>query len=107
MPVNAPDKKKISDDEILNVLGPPSEVKVQPPVPPPPDPRMTSIHDGVAEAGSGISLLGAAPVKKQVACTLCGHLTSPAFAHCPRCGTPLPREVTEKPTVKGEKPRKN
>lgn len=97
MPVQTAEKARISDDEILGVLGPPRKVKPEPAPLPPTNPQMESIHDGVAKEESGISLLGSSALGKQKACPLCGHLASIAFTHCSRCGTPLPNvESTKK-----------
>ena len=91
MPVHSHTSARISDDEILGLLGQPERVEPEPPPVPPTDPRMTSVHDGVPEEDSGISLLGSSPLRKQSTCPHCGNVTSIAFTHCPRCGTPLPK----------------
>ncbi len=89
MPVHAAEKARISDDEILGVLGPPRKVKVEPPPPPPPNPLLDSVHDAPKEE-SGIGLLGSSILGKQKVCPHCTHVASLAFTNCPRCGTPMP-----------------
>jgi ribosomal protein S27AE len=97
MPVHTTEKAKISDDEILGLLGPPRQVKAEPPPPPPPPPdsMSDSVHDAPKQE-SGISLLGSSLLRKQKVCPRCAASTSIAFTHCPRCGTPLPDVGAEK-----------
>jgi ribosomal protein S27AE len=91
MPVHTGEKDRISDDEILGLLGPPRKVKAEPP--PPSDSVLDSGYD---PAESGISLLRSSVSQKQKACPLCGHMSSMAFTHCPRCGTQLAEAGTGK-----------
>ena len=100
-PPKPPDK--VSDDDVLAMLGPPRAVNVStssdedgsaafPPRKAPAGGE--SIHDaapGKPESpASGISLLGASVLRREKLCPHCGNLTSYTFTHCPRCGTPLP-----------------
>ena len=90
MPVHSAEKARISDDEILGLLGPPREVKPEPP----PPPRLPQIgfrsRRPPPKEESGISLLGSSIVRNRRYARNVRHLTSVAFTHCPRCGTPLP-----------------
>ena len=90
MPVHTDEKARISDDEILGVLGPPGKVKPEPPPPPPSEPADGFHPRRAPKDESGINLLGSSMLRKQKVCPQCAHLTSIAFTHCPRCGTPLP-----------------
>ncbi len=101
MPVHTAEKARISDDEILGVLGPPRKVKAEPPPPPPPSTSaLDSVHDAPQQE-SGISLLGSSLFRKQKVCPHCAHAASIAFTNCPRCGTPLPDIAVEKQNRKG------
>ena len=91
MPVHTTETAKISDDEILGVLGPPSKLEVAPPPPsppPPPDSASDSIHD-IPKRPWETDLSGSSMLRKQKVCPSCGNLVSIAFTHCPRCATPL------------------
>ncbi len=88
MPVHTAEKARISDDEILGLLGRPRKVKAAPP-PPPSDTVLDSAPDA-PQPESGISLAGSSILKKQKVCPQCANTTSISFTHCPRCGTPLP-----------------
>jgi hypothetical protein len=105
---------KVSDDDVLAMLGPPRRVKVEaeeeegggPAFPPRKPPAAEeSIHDAAANKSdspaSGISLLGASVLRREKLCPHCGNLTSQSFTHCPRCGTPLPASTA----VSGKKPK--
>jgi hypothetical protein len=96
VPVPSAEKSRISDDDILGLLGEPSKVTVEPPPLPPSNPQMESVHDGPKEEESGISLLSSSISAKQKLCPKCANVTSVAFRHCPRCGTPLPTTEPEK-----------
>ena len=87
MPVHTAERARISDDEILGLLGPPRRVKAQPP---PADPISDSVHDAPPEEPE-IGLRGSSILGKQNICPKCAHPASIAFAHCPCCGTPLPK----------------
>jgi len=96
MPVHTTEKSRISDDEILGLLGPPSKVKAEPP---PLAPSSDSVlHPGrdAPKPESGISLLGSSILRKQKVCPQCAHPASVVFTHCSRCGTPLPDIGVEK-----------
>ncbi len=88
MPVHKAEEARISDDEILGLLGPPNKVQAAQPRPPF-EPVPDSIHDAPPE-GSGITLRGSSILEKQKVCPHCAHLASIAFTNCPRCGTRLP-----------------
>jgi hypothetical protein len=89
MPVHAIDKARISDDEILGLLGQTACVA-----------RATeedgsdSVLDAPGDArqsnDTSIGLPGTSAVRKTKTCAKCQHVTSVAFTHCPRCGTTLP-----------------
>ncbi len=91
MPVHSLEKARISDDEIMGLLGKPGisaraaeEVAEQ--------------SDSVLDAACGtsrstcdtVSLQSSSASRKVKICARCEHITSAAFKHCPRCGAPLP-----------------
>jgi len=90
--VQVPHPARVTDEEILDVLGPP---------PPPPEPAdeddagpgtPEEVHQDPrhAERGeSGISLLGSSILGRKKVCPGCHRVTSYAFKWCPGCGTPL------------------
>ena len=99
MPVHEGEKARISDDEIMGLLGPPDQVKPQPP--PPVAQEDLAIHESIhdptpVDSQSGISLAGSSMLRQQKVCPQCGHLASFAFTHCSRCGTPLPKSEHQK-----------
>ena len=94
MPIHNLEKARISDDEILGLLGKPAKAV---PVAAEPVLESDSVLDACTTslpightADTGISLLGSSVVRKIKICPKCQHGTSVAFTHCPRCGTPLP-----------------
>jgi hypothetical protein len=95
MPIFSTDKARISDDEILSLLGGSSKPKT--PIAPiaPADSALEPVHDGATQ-GSGTSLLGTSVVGKHKVCPHCAYEVSLAFTHCPRCGTPLPELPIER-----------
>jgi hypothetical protein len=92
MPVNALEKGRISDDEILGLLGKPSKPK--PAVcetPPHSDSVLDAACSTTRSAGdTSVSRHSSSASRKVKICAKCEHITSIAFTHCPRCGTPLP-----------------
>jgi uncharacterized paraquat-inducible protein A len=89
MPIHANEKARISDDEIMGLLGEPRKVAPEP-GPSPADHVLDSGKKEAGQAESAISLLGSSVLRKQKICPQCSYAASPAFTHCPRCGTPLP-----------------
>jgi hypothetical protein len=92
VPMPVLEKARISDDEILGLLGKPG-ISRRTPVEPAPQ------SDSVLDAGcstnrstsdTSISLHSSSASRKVKICAKCEHITSVAFTHCPRCGTPLP-----------------
>jgi hypothetical protein len=91
VPMPIREKSRISDDEILGLLGQaakPSCVAVAAP----PSDSVLDINNPIGPAadtavGSPTSLGS----RKVNPCPGCGHLSSTAFTYCPRCGAPLPR----------------
>jgi hypothetical protein len=95
MPLHPSEKARISDDEILDLLGEPARVKAEaPPVAVEPEPE--SVHDTPPQPGSGIDLPGSSILGKHKVCPNCSHVVSVAFTHCPRCATRLPTVSREK-----------
>src|SRR5271157_2661364 len=93
MPLHTTEKARISDDEILGLLGAPAKLEAEPP------PSSESELETVAETQIPeweTGLPGYSVLRKQKACPQCGHLTSIAFTHCPRCGALLPNLGTGK-----------
>ncbi len=96
MPVHTTEKARISDDEILGLLGPPNKAKDEPsPSPPLSDTVLHPGHDA-PKPESGIGLLGSSILRKQKVCPQCAHPASIVFMYCSRCGTPLPDVKPEK-----------
>jgi hypothetical protein len=93
MPVHRQEKARITDDEILGLLGPAGPIKPEPP--PVPESVMDAVHEAppreTAPNPQGSSLL-----KRQKVCPRCNHVAPLAFTHCSRCGTPLPNPIAEK-----------
>ena len=96
--VRVPSPGDVTDDEILDILGPP------PPAPEPePDPEAEDEHPSTATIASdeyvhqdprhaeesGVSLLGSSIIRRQKSCPECGRKASFTFKWCPGCGTPL------------------
>jgi len=93
--VEVPKPSAVTDEEILDVLGPP----------PPPEPdsedeeaagvgpgRPGEVHQDprhVLGSESGISLLGSSILGRKKICPGCHRVTSYSFKWCPGCGTPL------------------
>jgi hypothetical protein len=92
MPVNALEKGRISDDEILGLLGKPGKpARAVCDLPQPSESVLDSpCPTSPSNADTTISLRSSAASRKVKICTKCEHITSVAFTHCPRCGTPLP-----------------
>jgi hypothetical protein len=87
MPVVATEEARISDDEILGLLGPATKFQPEPP------PRSDSVLDEVhvpPKPDSGVSLLGSSILKRQKVCPKCAHVMSITFTNCSKCGTRLP-----------------
>ncbi len=91
MPVHAREKARITDDEILGLLGQgafASRAAVAT------EAESDSVLDGHGNArhssDTSIGLSGASAVRKTKTCANCQHITSVAFTHCPRCSAPLP-----------------
>ncbi len=92
MPVHALDKSRISDDEILGLLGQPA--CAAPAVDEAVSDSVLDISSNGRPAGdTSINLLGASAVRKTKTCSKCQNVTSVAFTHCPRCATPLPESA--------------
>ena len=53
VPVPSAEKSRISDDDILGLLGEPSKVTAEPPPVPPSNPQMESVHDAAEGGGVG------------------------------------------------------
>jgi hypothetical protein len=87
MPIRNEEKARITDDEILSLLGP--TARIEPPPPPDPASALEAVHEPPKQ-DSTVNLLGSSLLKKQKVCPRCGHLAPLAFTHCSRCGTPLP-----------------
>jgi hypothetical protein len=93
--VEVPDPSAVTDDVILDVLGPPPP----PPEPEPEEEEEAGVGRGVpdevhqdprhARDGSGISLLGSSILGRKKICPACYRVTSYSFKCCPGCGTPL------------------
>ncbi len=97
MPIRANEKARISDDEILGVLGPAGTVARAPTAA---DLSSDSVLDGHSDGASHSDTVTSSPgssfARKVKICPHCEHITSVAFTHCPRCGTPLPENVKAK-----------
>ena len=97
MPIHARDKAQISDDEILGLLGrPPRAIRSGTLQQEESDSVLDGNGNGRAASetskDTSISLLAASAVRKTKTCPKCQRAASTAFAHCPRCGTPLPEK---------------
>jgi hypothetical protein len=91
MPVHSLEKSRISDDEILGLLGKPAiSTRTAVETAPPSDSVLDTPSATSRSTGDTIGLLGSSASRKVKICTKCEHITSVAFTHCPRCGTPLP-----------------
>jgi hypothetical protein len=91
----------VSDDDIMAMLGPSAPSSGgdahDPPAPSESAPSKYAVAgDGMEEAG--IMKVGSSALQRKKVCPQCGGQTSVAFAHCPRCGTPLPS--ARKPSAK-------
>jgi hypothetical protein len=99
--VEVPLPSQISEDDILDILGPAKKV---PPHPAPQEPEEESVHQDsqhtAADAESGIGLLGSSILRRQKRCPQCAGAVSFAFTICPRCGTPLTDASILPPTSK-------
>ncbi len=90
MPVHIRDNARITDDEILGLLGgPPQAARAA-------ADESDSVLDGGAVSppsetsrDTTVSLLAASALRKVKTCPKCQRTASTAFAHCPRCGSPL------------------
>jgi hypothetical protein len=89
MPVRTNDKARISDDEILGLLGHPAPANVAAEAATS-DYVFDAQSNGGAKDETAVGLASSSIVRKVKICTKCEHITSVAFAHCPRCGAPLP-----------------
>ena len=92
MPVHCLEKARISDEEILGLLGKPG-ISTRAPV------EAAAPSDSVLDAAgstnrssgdTSVSLQSSSASRKVKICSKCEHITSAAFTHCPRCGAPLP-----------------
>ena len=93
MPVNGRDKARITDDEILGLLGGGAlAARAAVATETESDSVLDSNGNGNGRhlSDTSIGLAAASVVRKRKTCPKCQHITSAAFAHCPRCGTPLP-----------------
>jgi len=94
MPVRANEKARISDDEILGLLGQPSPAACAPTAADlSSDSVLDGHNDGATHSDTVTSSPGSSFARKVKICPKCEHITSVAFTHCPRCGTPLPEIV--------------
>ena len=93
MPVLARDKARITDDEILGLLGRralAARAAVAAEAESESDSVLDDHSNGRQSSDTSIGLFAASAVRKTKTCAKCEHITSVAFTHCPRCGTPLP-----------------
>ncbi len=98
--VRVPSPADVTDDDILDILGPPPSAPA-PQSEPEEEPADTSaiaseeyVHQDPRHAEeSGISLLGSSIIRRGKTCPHCGRKTSFSFKWCPGCGTPLSDEV--------------
>jgi hypothetical protein len=94
--VRVPSPGDVTDDDILDILGPPPPAPEPEPEPEDEHPSTAAIasddyvhQDPRHTDGSGISLLGSSIIRGQKICPACGRKASFTFKWCPSCGTPL------------------
>jgi hypothetical protein len=92
MPIHAPEKARISDDEIMGLLGKPAIAACAALEAAPPSNSVLDATSGTSRSNgdTSISLQSSSASRKVKICAKCEHITSVAFTHCPRCGAPLP-----------------
>jgi len=91
--IRVPSPSDVTDDDILDMLGP-----LPPPPPPEAEPEEEDaasvlggepVHQEPQAEDSGVSLLGSSIIRRQKVCPNCGRMSSFTFKWCPGCGTPL------------------
>jgi hypothetical protein len=91
MPIRADEKARISDDEILGLLGRTERVARMSVETAESSEYVFDVRsNGGAKDETTIGASGSSVVRKAKICANCEHITSVAFTHCPRCGTSLP-----------------
>src|SRR5580704_818000 len=85
MPVHSLEKARISDDEIMGLLGKPGiSARAAVEVAPPSDSVLDATCDISRSTGdTSISLQSSSASRKVKICAKCEHITSAAFTHCP------------------------
>jgi anti-anti-sigma factor len=98
--VHIPELKKVSDDEIVAILGPP---QVAPPIEDPDEYLQEVPQDETIE--SGVAVLNAPQLRRKKVCPACCEITSLGLKLCPHCGASLfactvPAEESPNPPAK-------
>ncbi len=104
--IKLPQAHSLSDEEILDIMGPP------PAVTPLPDyadeDESTEVHvlpdaeKQPNDEGSGISLVGSSMLKRKKFCPECARIVSYSFKWCPGCGSLLSGSQTDQPQSEAE-----
>ena len=96
MPIRAQEKARISDDEIMGLLGHDVESVRGPTLAAAPSDSVLDDHgngghgNGTSHGDTVVNVLGSSATRKTKICPNCLNIASVAFTHCPRCGTTLP-----------------
>jgi RNA polymerase subunit RPABC4/transcription elongation factor Spt4 len=92
--VYVPAGNGFSEDDVINVLGPPPPMPIDEPETEDEDEEERYVFQDPehtwSEGASGIGLAGSSILRHGKVCPACHAVTSFSFSICPRCGTPLP-----------------